>query len=123
MASDQLEVDLRVIGSLRAHERLSTRGGELRVERTWALIGCVRFLHSEGRDATVSRLNDVVARATARPNPEPRIRVALGLAREGVAQLRQTTYAACSRTDSALDVLISRIDDSLKSPATDDSAW
>ena len=48
--------------------------------------------------------------------------MALGLAREGVAQLRQTTYAACSRTSAALDVLISRIDDNLKSP-TDDSGW
>ena len=96
MADDVL-VNLRVLSRLQENDRLNCTGTFFAIE-TGVLTKVWRWLRQETREKTLSRIADVMDRASRVPHAH----AFAEQAREGLERLK-TTYAACPTTVARLD--------------------
>ena len=96
MADDVL-VNLRVLSRLQENDRLNCTGTFFAIE-TGVLTKVWRWLRQETREKTLSRIADVMDRASRVPHAH----AFAEQAREGLERLK-ITYAACPTTVARLD--------------------
>ena len=119
---ERVLLNLKVVGMVRQHERLSTRGNQLDVDRPSFWQGVRRWLRGDGRRLNMDVLNEVFTSAflyldTCTDHPR-RLRVANELLRAcvGLSNL-QTTYEADIETVARLQLLVDQVRDRLANAA------
>ena len=122
--TDHLLCSLKIIGRLRAHERLSTTGSSVRVESQDVLQSLRRWWNGETRERNLQTITEIVDSAfsqlelrrdtttTRKSNTERvfniRLKEELKNTQQGLQNL-QTTYEADSVAHARISVLVDRI--------------
>lgn len=118
---EDLVVELYVIGSVKAHQRLATQQGPLRIEApagwaAWPIQVCRRMWYGESRVRSLDHVRTIVHRALhvlhtwaptqgAIPWSKPMLLHAIQRAHDGLEEMKHT-YADDAGMIASLDVLI-----------------
>jgi|Laugrefbdmm110sn_1035136.scaffolds.fasta_scaffold02207_2 hypothetical protein len=119
---EQMVIDLYIIGSLKAHQRLATQQGAIRIELipeswwghvSWPLHVCRRIWYGESRQKSLEHVRTIMHRALHVlqswgpdvPWPKHMLLHAMQRAHDGLVEMKQT-YADDAGMVAALDVLI-----------------
>lgn len=106
--TDELIVNLKVIGTVKKHEKLITKDTFLNIEPCSLIPECVRrWRRGDTRDATVHKISTTID-AALQATDNPLMASYLSQCKVGIENMKDT-YSSCRQTCARLDSILDRI--------------
>lgn len=109
MDIEEIIINLKLLEQVEKGQKLITRDAYLNIEPTTFIPECIRrWKRQDNRNETIKTINRVINEALGVRTREPRIKLYLRKAKQGIINLKDT-YSMCHQTCARLDTILDKI--------------
>jgi len=109
MNVEEIIINLKLLSQVEKGQKIITKDTYLNIETRTVVPECIRrWKRQDNRNETIKTINRVINEALSVRNREPRIKLYLRKAKQGIINLKDT-YSMCHQTCARLDTILDKI--------------